>query len=217
MVLVRAAIFLAALDLMNLVLLSRARDALDGAEQDRARARGREVALALGPASFAVAGAWDETSLRRAAVRFDLDLVALLDRDGAVVTASGPGAAAAYAGLGDDARAALGAGRAAARGVDAGEIAEDPAVAAFVPVLDAAGALTRVLVAAHRVPELGAMDRRFRMLVGVQVAGVGLIVLIALLFARWVSRPYRAIVAAVGDAGLALPAGPGAAGPDELA
>lgn len=215
--LVLAATFLAALDLMNLVLLGRARDALDAAEQDRARARGREVALALGPASLAASGAGDEASLRKAAVRFDLDLVAVLDPGGAVLAASGPGAAAAFAGLGDGARAALGAGRAAARGVDAGEIAAEPAVAAFVPLLDASGALTRILVAVHQVPELGAMDRRFRTLLGVQVAGVGLIVLIALLFARWVSRPYRAIVAAAGDAGLALPAGPAAAGPDELA
>ena len=211
------AVFLVALDLMNLVLLARARDALDAAEQDRARARGREVVLALGPAGLAAPGGWDETVLRRAALRFDLDLLAVLDREGKALGRGGAGGEAAFAGLGDGARETLGAGRAAARGLDAGEISDEPAVAAFVPVLDADGRLSRIVVAAHRVPELGAMDRRFRALIVVQIAGVATILLIAFLFARWVSRPYRAIVAAAGDAGLALPSGPAAAGPDELA
>jgi PAS domain S-box-containing protein len=215
--LVLLAVFLAALDFMNLALLGRARAALDAAEQDRARARGREVALALGPSSLTTPGNWDDAALRRAALRFDLDLIALLDRDGEPIAAGAAGAERAFGGLGEDARAALGAGRAAARGLDAGDVTGDPAVAAFVPILDGSGALTRIVVTAHGVPELGAMDLRFRTLIVVQVAGVVLILLIAFLFARWVSRPYRAIVAAAGDAGLTLTSSPAATGPDELA
>src|SRR5262249_56632771 len=94
-VLLLLVLFLAALDSLNLVLLSRATDAAERSERERAKTRGREVALILGPEALAGRGtgrAIDGPQLARLAPRFDLARVAVLAADGRVTAESGPAA-----------------------------------------------------------------------------------------------------------------------------
>jgi PAS domain S-box-containing protein len=71
--------------------------------------------------------------------------------------------------------------------------------------------------AVHRVPDLGRARQRYRLVVGVQVVGVVVIAGLVMLFARWVSKPYRRLVQAAGEAGLPGDRGGGVADPEHLA
>ena len=209
-VLVLLVLFLAALDLMNLVLLSRTRDAGERAERERAKARGREVALALGPDALAAPvepasrQRFEATALARMALRFDLRRIAVLDAKGNVVGASGdaPFREERYEALDDGERGALEAGRAVASDIAPGSGGEDAVIAAFVPVLDGSGHLAAIVAVVQAVPEFGGILRGIRLAIVVQVAGVVVIGALLLVFGRWVSRPYRQIAKAAGEAGL---------------
>ena len=50
-------------------------------------------------------------------------------------------------------------------------------------------------------PELGAVESRFRTALVVQIAGVVVIAVLVVLFANWISKPYRRIARAAGRAG----------------
>jgi PAS domain S-box-containing protein len=224
-VLVLLVLFLAALDLMNLVLLSRTRDAAERAERERAKARGREVALALGTDALAAprepssAARFDPAALARMALRFDLRRIAVLDANGSVVGASGdfPLREERFEALDGDERAALSAGRAVASAMAPASGGEDAVIAAFVPVLDGSGRPVAVVAVVQEVPEIGAIQGWFRLAVAVQAAGVVIIGALLIFFGRWVSRPYRQIAKAAGEAGLE-PRGPGdPSDPDDLA
>lgn len=205
--LVLLVLFLAAADLVNLVLLGRARESLEVAEFGRVRSRGREVARALG------AHEPEPSSLERTARDFDLRRLACFDPRGEIV-AGWPDPARFWPELDADARAALAAGRVVSlRGSgDGGD-----AVLAIVPVLDASGVWVRGVAVEQDAPALVALEGQVRWLRVIQAAGIVLIGGLALLFARWVSRPYRSLVAAAGDAGLAPVAAAGADDPDALA
>ena len=75
LVLVLLVLFLAALDLMNVVLLARARDEVERAESERAKTRGREAALNLGPDALASHEMMETLSVTSTAelVRYALD------------------------------------------------------------------------------------------------------------------------------------------------
>ena len=209
--LVLLAVFLAALNLANLWLLVRARDALDSAERESARARAREAVLALEPARIASEeDSPDEVTLRRAAVRLDLRGLAILSPDGSVRSEGGEAGAFAGVRVVDPAvRAALEAGRTVAT--------SDREVIAYVPILSADGSLIRIVEARHGAPALGGLDRSIRTLVAVQVAGVGLIAVLGLALARWVSLPYRRLAQAAGEAGLTSASGGSGPDPEDLA
>jgi PAS domain S-box-containing protein len=225
LVLILIVVFLAVLDLLNVILLTRARDDAERAERERAEARGREVARVLGPEVLASAGAdraggsLTPTQLARIALRFDLALVAVWNATGAPVASSGD--AASYAirrsTLGPAEVDALRAGRAVASEMVPRSGGEGALVAAFVPVLGTDGRLASVLEIQQAVPELGSLQAAFRLLVAAQAAGVVLIGVLVLFFGRWVSRPYRTIAAAAGDAGLAPRGTEGISDPDDLA
>jgi two-component system, NtrC family, nitrogen regulation sensor histidine kinase GlnL len=225
LVLVLVVAFLLALDLLNLVLLSRTRDAAERAERDRARSVGREVAMALGPAVLVAAGTpagdpgIETTRLERIALRFDVARLAVLAPDGATLAQSAdpwPGEAG-FAALDAGDRATLAAGRAIAAEMTPSRGGGDARIASFVPVLDSTGRLAAIVLAQHAVPELGSLHAWFRRVVAVQSGGVVVIGALVLFFGRWVSRPYRRIAEAAGEAGLA-PRGAGSATePDDIA
>lgn len=225
MVLVLVVLFLVVLDILNLVLLGGARGALEEAERERTQARAREAVLMLGAdrlgsvsSGVADGAAW-ETALRRVGLRFDFLRLALLDPGGneRAATSGLPAGASGYRSLDEGALAALQAGRAVAGTLQPALGGENASIAAFVPVLDPSGKLVAVVEAHQPVPELGRLEMRFRAVVIVQIAGLVVIALVALLFARWVSRPYRQIVAAAGEAGLTQDRSPAGTGPDDLA
>lgn len=218
-------LFLTVLDFLNVILLSRARDDAERAECERAKARGREVALVLGPEVLAApAGSADRSKfagsqLRRIALRFDLSRIAVWDPEGAERAASADPASYAerLSGLDPDARDALRAGRAIASDMTPRSGGPGALVAAFVPVLDGSGRLAAIVEVQQAVPELGSLQAAFRLLVAAQAAGVVLIGVLVVFFGRWVSRPYRKIAAAAGEAGLAARGDAEQPDPDDLA
>jgi nitrogen fixation/metabolism regulation signal transduction histidine kinase len=215
------AVFLAAANLANLWLLLRARDALASAERESAAARAREAMVFLGPARLARGDpAPDESALRRAAARLDLSTLSVLDPNGSVRAASGSGSSNALRPrqFPQEVRDALAAGRTVTRdGSETVPPLGDHAIVALVPLLDAGGGLLAIVEAVHAAPALAALEESVRVLVVVQVGGVGLLAMLALLFARWVSLPYRRLAEAAEEAGLGPPGGEGAAGPADLA
>ena len=225
LVLILIVLLLAVLDLLNIALLSRARDTAERSERERAKARGREAARVLDPEVLtaergsALRAGLTQDALARMALQFDLSRVAVLDARGRETVASGRGAsyAATFLDLDAPERDALAAGRAVASAMTPRTGGEGALVAAFVPVLDAAGRLSAVVEVQQAVPELGGLHRAFRLLVATQAAGVVLIGVVVLAFGRWVSRPFRRLADAVGEAGLQGRGASGPADPDDLA
>jgi signal transduction histidine kinase len=218
LVLVLLVAFLAALDLMNVVLLARARDEVERAERERAKTRGREAALTLGPDALA-SGAPSAADLSRLARRFDLMRVAVLAPDGRVLAESAPPSRPSprFSVLGSDERGAIGAGRAVATDMAPASGGEGARLGAYVPVLDAGGHVASIVEVEQAVPELGRLHLAFRTVVAVQAGAVVLIGVAVLLFGRWVSRPYRRLASAAGEAGLTPKAAGDAPDPDDLA
>lgn len=202
--LVLLVLFLAAADLVNLVLLGRAREALEVSEFERVRSRAREVARALGTAPP------EGASLARVARDYDLRRLALFDPAGKLL-AAWPERVPFWPELDGDSRAALAAGRVVSFRDDG------DGVVALVPVLDSGGVWRRGVAAEQDAPALVTLEARVRWLRAVQVVGIVVIGGLALVFARWVSRPYRSLVAAAGDAGLAPVSIDGDGDPDALA
>ena len=212
-------VVLAALDLLNVVLLARARDEVERAERERAKTRGREAALVLGPDALASAAPPGAAALGRLALRFDLARVAVLGPDGTVVAESADAIEPAlrFAELGADERAAIGAGRAVATEMTPASGGDSARLGAFVPVLDADGHVATIVAVEQAVPGLGRIHRAFRVVVAVQAGAVVVFGIALLLFGRWVSRPYRKLATAAGEAGLAARGTGEPADPDDLA
>lgn len=225
LVLVLIVVFLAVLDLLNVILLTRAREDAERAERERAKARGREVARVLGPeALVAPAGSPDRAGLTsaglsRIALRFDLARVAIWDASPHETAASGEAATYAISmyGLDEASRDALRAGRAIATDMVPRSGGDGALISAFIPVLDTSGHLAAVVEVQQTVPELGSLQSGFRLLVAAQAAGVVLIAVVVLMFGRWVSRPYRALAAVAGSTGLAPKSAEALTEPDDLA
>ena len=219
LVLVLLVAFLAALDLMNVVLLARARDEVERAERERAKTRGREAALTLGPDALASGASPDAVALGRLALRFDLARVAVLRPDGSLVAESAGAAepSSRFSALSADELAAIGAGRAVATEMTPPSGGASARLGAFVPILDPTGRVASVVAVEQAVPELGRIHRAFRVVVAVQAGAVVLIGVAVLLFGRWVSRPFRKLATAAGEAGIAARPGSDAADPDDLA
>lgn len=201
--LVLLVLFLAAADLVNLVLLSRSRDVLEVAEMERVKSRAREVARAIGtlPAERAAVGG--------TAREFDLTRIAVLDA-AQEPEAIWPERTRFWPEPDADARAALDAGRAVA-------FRDGSGIVTLVPVLDASGLRLRTVAAEQEAPALAALEGRLETLRIVQIAGLVAIAGLVLAFARWVARPYRTLAAAAGDAGIPPSILDSDADPDALA
>lgn len=225
-VLVLVVLFLAALDLTNLLLLGRAREVLEDSERDRAASRGREVVLALGVEEVARAGtagpstpAWSAIALKRLASRFGFDRLAILAPDGAERAGSGSSrvAGSSWERLAPQDRDGLAAGRAATAPMDPVTGGEDATLVTFIPILGADGRLVAVLQGDLPVRELGLLERNLRLVRAVQFAALVIVAVVVLLFARWIVRPLRSLVTAAGAAGVPADLTVGASGPDALA
>jgi PAS domain S-box-containing protein len=226
LVLILVVVFLAILDLLNVMLLTRARNDAERAERERAKARGREVARVLGPEALTAPEGSPErralsaAMLAKTALRFDLARIALWDPAGRELQASGEAGSqdARLPELEKSDQDALRAGRAVASELAPRSGGDEASIAAFVPVLDATGRLATVVEVQQRVAELGSLQVAFRFLVAVQAAGVVLIAVLALFFGRWVSRPFKNLAAAAGEASIAARTAPAVdSDPDDLA
>ncbi len=228
-------VFLGTLDLLNIYLLGQAKDALQRAERGRVEARAgvlvREIGADALRAAMLADGPQTEispTALRRVALRQGYLRIALLDRAGREILASGPvsGRAAGpdgaegpdgIEGLDEAARAALSAGRAATGPLSPRRGGPDSRLTAYLPVLAADGRLAGVVAAVQGVPELGKLTATHRLVLIVQIVGVLIIAALVILFANWIGRPYRRLAAAVGEARLDKGAMQASSEPDELA
>jgi len=219
-------LFLAVLDLLNIYLLGQATGALERSERDRATVRIRALVLEIG--NEPLIGAVDSggvqslltpTALRRMALRLGYDRIAVVDRGGREVLSSGPGGGLtpeAFRGLSEDGHSALISGR-PATGPILPERGEDARLTVYVPILDSAGEFSGAIEAVQPVPELGRLAATYRLVLIVQVAGVLAIAALVVVFANWISRPYRRLAAAVGEAGLEGQSADASPEPDELA
>ena len=219
-------LFLGILDLLNLYLLGQARDALERSERGRVETRTLAVVEEVGADALrdtlraeGLQSRLSPTALRRVALRRGYTRLALLDRAGREVLSSGPasGPGAGFAGLGEGARAALAAGRAATGPLVPERGGADTRLVAYVPLLGADGRLVGIVEAVLAVPELGRLTATYRLVLIVQVVGVLVIAALVVLFANWISRPYRRLAAAVGEARLDPGAMEASAEPDQLA
>ncbi len=210
LVLVLLAFFLGALDVLNLYMLDRARDVLERSEGRRIAAQAGAAVDALGrgdlgavfsSGTHALAVPDRDVRLRRTAVRFGFARIALLDPSSKEI--------------GTEARATLEASRTATHTLDVGDTLE-LRMAAYVPIAGGDGRLAGIVELVAPVPDLARIDRDFRRVVRTQVVGVVLIGVIVLLFASWVSRPYRRLAAAAGEAGWKGSGNGKGAEPDEL-
>jgi signal transduction histidine kinase len=219
-------LFLGVLDLLNIYLLGQAKDALERSERGRAEVRVRDLVSRIGMDRLAaildaegVPSRLTPTAVRRIGLGLGYDRIAVLDRGGREVLSSGPGSGitpGAFDGLSEDGHAALASGR-PTTGAIAPERGEDARLSVYMPVLDAAGKLTGVVEAVQPVPELGELASTYRLVLIVQLSGVLAIAGLVVLFANWISRPYRSLAAAVGEAGLERGPAGGNPDPDDLA
>ncbi len=217
--LVLLVVLLGILNLLNSFLLSNARSAVERSEISRAEAITREYVQRVERKPLLAAmgrgggNPVTSSSLRIAAQRSGLSRVRLLDDAGMSVVSSGPGTAVGfdpYAGLGAQGEDDLAAGRTVSRVLDGSELPQGTVLVVHFPLLDHNGRLAAVLETLIPAPDLADLNDRAGNILGVQILGVLLIVVVVFLFADWVSRPYRRIAAVAGEAGLE----PG--GPDQM-
>jgi len=227
LVLILLVLFLGILNLMNVFLLGRARRTMERSELNRIEAVSRQLVTELGRRAllngltaadrFALPG---ELILRRAALRAGFDRIRLLDRHGTELASSrskGTTDPSPFEALSKDEKTALASGRLMTLRCEPARVSRKERIAGFVPLLDVEARLVGVVEVLHPVPELAAMESRFRTVVVVQVVGVVVIAGVVLFFASWVSGPYRRIAAVAGEAGLTGAAGGSGPEPDELA
>jgi signal transduction histidine kinase len=213
MILVLLALFFAAAGVVQLVLLGRARASLDRSERQRVQSQAARVVGEIGSDALrdgieARDGSGETpmspTALRRAATRLGLDRIALLDRAGREVVASGAIGArphGAFLDLGSDERAALAAGRPATVETDRSRRGAEARMTAYVPILDPSGKLVGIVEATAPVPDLGALQTRLASLVALQGGGALLIGGLLLFYARRSRRPLRALASSAAEAG----------------
>jgi len=209
-VLVLVALFLAALDVLNLTMLDRAREALGAAEERRIGVQAVAAVEALGrddlhavfsSGTAALSVPERDVRLRRAALRFGFSRIALLEPTAGTIPAK--------------IRSALDLSPSAARVLAPSDSAARE-MTAYVPIAGPGGGVVGIVELIAATPELAALNRNFRLMVRTQLVGVVLIGVVVLLFANWVSRPYRRLAAAAGEAGWKGSGRGRRAEPDEL-
>jgi len=217
LVLMLLVVFLGVVALMNVFLLGWARDTVDQEVEAGALAAGRELHAAIG----ALLTDGDETTpgpslLRRWAGRTGFRSVRVIDPKAGRPLRGAPGSAGPTLldRLAPDARAGLSAGRAATLSID-----DDPSgsVVVFVPAIGADGSLAAILEAVRERPNVASLDRWIGRVRAIQVTGLLIVAAVAVAFANWISRPYRTLAAAAGEAGLTAPDDGRGSEPDQLA
>ncbi|HEX5044631.1 MAG TPA: ATP-binding protein [Candidatus Polarisedimenticolaceae bacterium] len=186
-------LLLACMAAVHLALLEQARDALTGAERARTELLARGAVRALPPEA---ATTWSASALRTLAQQSGLTRLTLLDRSGRRRAGSDGAPSGAVHRL---EREVLSAGRAVGVGLDPARGGEGAVYVVHVPLLDPSGKLQGVLEAARAAPELGTLEARVRLLWGLESTSVLVLIAASVLFANWVSRPWRRLAAAVGE------------------
>jgi nitrogen fixation/metabolism regulation signal transduction histidine kinase len=142
--------------------------------------------------------------LERLARLKDLAAIEILTPEGRVLSSSDPARVGAEdAVVGDPAGAAgrrplSGAGVVAPVGAAAGR--RGALLAAYRPIQDATRATRAAIRIEAAVPALAAVQFNLNLIAAVQAGGLGLLVLLVVLFARWLLQPYRRLMQAAGRA-----------------
>ena len=228
--LVLLVVFLAAAVTVNFCLLMMSRNAVREEIGQRivlvAEAARIELRLGEGPlpgegleGSGASVG---QSRLARLTKEHDLAAAELLDPAGIVLASSLVGRIGAhereFAALGASLRRKLEAGTSVLAPLRDREGTAYATLSGFLPILDPSGKVRALLRVEEHAGDLARLDRSLKMLAGIQASGLSCLVLLVLLFARWLLAPYRKLMAtAVGAGGdAAVRAAGGTPEPDAL-
>jgi PAS domain S-box-containing protein len=85
-------------------------------------------------------------------------------------------------------------------------------LSAYRPIRDRRLSAIAFIRVEREVPILASVDLDLRTIATLQAGGLAIVLVLVLLFARWLLRPYRRLQLAAGQASVPLPAGGGAAG-----
>jgi two-component system nitrogen regulation sensor histidine kinase GlnL len=88
-------------------------------------------------------------------------------------------------------------------------------LAAYRPIQDKSRSTVAVIRLVTEVPALGAVDFNLTLIAAFQAAGLVFILVLVILFARWLLQPYRRLLSAAGQAPGPMPGLAAAAGRDE--
>jgi PAS domain S-box-containing protein len=88
-------------------------------------------------------------------------------------------------------------------------------LAAYRPIQDRNRATLAAIRVSMEVPALGAVDFNLKLIAAFQAAGLAFVLVLVILFARWLLQPYRRLLRAAVEAPGAVPGISGAAGQDE--
>jgi len=222
--------FLACAITVNFYLLMMSRDAVRDEIGQRIVLLGEAARLELGITPGSLAGspapgealAASQARLARVARSHDLASVEMLDPSGSVLSSSLVGRMGVqdreFASLPAASRRRLELGAGVLGAVRDEEGIAYATLSGFLPLRGAAGHLAAVLKVEQPVGDLARLDRSLKLLAGIQASGLLCLVLLVLLFARWLLTPYRqlAATAEVADAGQAALLGREMAEPDVL-
>ena len=224
--LVLLVLFLAAAITVNFRLLMTGRNAVleeTGErvllEADSAVARLQLSAAPSGTGFVAGAsGGVTQAQLARLTREHDLAGIEILSPSGRVVVSSYIGRSGVtdgeYAGLEPERRRDLEAGQAVVSSLRDEEGIAYATISGFLPLIGSSGKPGAILKIEEHAGELARLQRSLRVLAAVQAAGVCCLVLLVLLFARWLLAPYRKLMSTAAAA--AGGARASAAEPDEL-
>src|SRR5262245_53803617 len=146
-----------------------------------------------------------QARLARLVKEHDLTGAELLDSQGIVLSSSLVGRKGVfdreYAGLGASRRRRLEAGNNVLSDIRDSEGIAYATLSGFLPLMGVDGGVRAILKVEEPVGDLARLDRSLKVLAGIQATGLSCLVLLVLLFARWLLAPYRQLVATVEGAG----------------
>src|SRR5262245_28384195 len=204
--------FLATAVTINFCLLMMSRNAVREEIGQRivAFAQAAKIEMALDRAALpAREGREGGTSVgqsRLARFTRERDLVSseILDPGGRVLSSSLVGRVGAvdreFGSLADSQRRKLEAGISVLAPLRDQEGIEYATLTGFLPLIDSGGGIRGVLRVEGNAGDLARLDRSLKMVAGVQATGLSCLVLLVLLFARWLLAPYRRLMATAAGA-----------------
>jgi len=199
--------FLASAITVNFCLLMMSRDAVRDEIGQRiilvAEAAKVELGLSegiLGGETQAGAGSpASQVRLARLAKEHGLTEAELLDPQGIILSSSLVGRTGIpdreYAALGESRRGRLAAGNSVLSDIRDEEGIAYATLSGYLPLISPGGRLGAILKVEEPVGSLARLDRSLKMLAGIQASGLSCLVLLVLLFARWLLAPYRQLMA----------------------
>ena len=206
--LVLLVLFLAAAVTVNFYLLMLSRDTVMGEIGQRILLVGESTRLELGLPESRLPGeesrtvrdaALSQARLARLTKEHNLSGMDLLDPAGRILVSSLVGRVGTldrdYAELSPAQRRGLEAGNRVLGSLRDAEGIAYATLPGFLPLLSPSGRLRAVLKVEEHAGDLAQLDRSLKVLSAVQAAGLSCLVLLVLLFARWLLAPYRRLLA----------------------